>query len=106
MRYAHAEFDLEQNYFRHFDGAIHFYTQEEYYDRRDSDFNYNSKNDVKIKTLSEKIFKFNGKIGIEFWIEFLGHFMTGNPLVIEYFEGKYPEHIENIIRKNKEKNSC
>ena len=32
-----------KNYFRHFDGAIHFYTENEYLSRRDSDFNYNSK---------------------------------------------------------------
>lgn len=24
--------------------------------------------------------------------------MTGNPLVFEYFEGKYPDNIEDIIQ--------
>jgi hypothetical protein len=106
VRYVHAEFDLEKNHFRHFDGAIHFYTSEEYFARRDSDFNYNSKNDVKIKTRSEKLFKMNGNINVDTWIEFTSHFHTGNPLVIEYFEGKYPDNIQEMlqaVRKNKEK---
>ena len=46
VRYVHAEFDLDKNHFRHFDGAIHFYTEEEYYARRKSDFNYNAKNSI------------------------------------------------------------
>lgn len=104
VRYVHAEFDLTNNYFRHFDGAIHFYTEEEYFTRRDSDFNYNSKNDFKIKTESEKLFKMNGNISIETWIEFTSHFLTSNPLVFEYYEGKYPEAVSDIldaVKKNK-----
>ncbi len=105
VKYIHAEYDLSQNSFRHFDGAIHFYAENEYYKRRDSDLKYNSKNEFKIKTPSEKLFKFNGKIDVETWLEYSGHFMAGNPLVFEYFEGKYPEHINQVletIRKNKE----
>ena len=105
VRYVHAEYDLFQNCFRHFDGAIHFYTELEYYMRRNSDFNYNSKNEYKIKTLSEKLFKFNGNITVDTWIEYTGHFMSGNPLMIEYFEGKYPNHIVQMlesVRKTKE----
>ncbi len=30
--------------------------------------------------------------------------MTGNPLIFEYFEGKYPENIEEIICKMRNKN--
>ena len=102
VRYAHAEYDLVSNSFRHFDGAIHYYTPEEYYQRRDSDMNYNSKNLQQIKTSSEKLFKLNGKISISVWTNFVSHFMTGNPLVFEYFEGDYPEHIKQtlaVIRK-------
>lgn len=103
VKYVHAEFDLKKNHFRHFDGAIHLYTAEEYLARRDSDFNYNSKNDVQIKTRSEKLFKLNGNVTVDTWIEFTSHFHTGNPLVIEYFEGKYPDHIQDMlqtVRKN------
>ena len=99
VRYVHAEFDLDKNHFRHFDGAIHFYTEEEYYARRKSDFNYNAKNSTHIKTLSEKLFKLNGVVSIEQWIEFTGHFLTGNSLVFEYFEGKYPDAISEILEK-------
>lgn len=31
--------------------------------------------------------------------------MTGNPLIFEYFEGKYPENIEEIICKMRNKTS-
>lgn len=104
VRYVHAEFDLHKNHFRHFDGAIHFYTPDEYHARRDSDFNYNTKNRAHIKTNSEKLFKMNGSVNVDTWIEFTSHFMTENPLVNEYFEGKYPSHISDMleaVRKNK-----
>jgi hypothetical protein len=99
VRYIHAEFDLEKGCFRHFDGAIHFYTADEYYSRRTSDFNYNSKNSNHIKTHSQKLFKLNGQVSVETWIELTSHFFTGNPLVFEYFEGEYPEHIKDVIEK-------
>jgi hypothetical protein len=104
VRYIHAEFDLTNNRFRHFDGAIHFYTETEYYTRRDIDFNYNAKNSLQIKTNSEKLFKMNGPIDVNTFVEFTSHFLTGNPLVFEYFEDKYPSHVSEMIdavRKNK-----
>lgn len=99
VRYIHAEYDLDKGYFRHFDGAIHFYTETEYFNRRNSDFNYNNKNANHIKTDSQKLFKMNGKIDICKWIDFSSHFYHGNPLMFEYFEGKYPQHIEEILEK-------
>lgn len=104
VRYIHAEFDLGKNYFRHFDGAIHLYTADEYFVRRDTDFNYNSKNLKQIKSSSEKLFKMNGEISADLWIEFTSHFLTGDPLVMEYFEGNYPDSVVDIltaVRKNK-----
>lgn len=107
VRYIHAEYDLNKKHFRHFDGAIHLYTECEYYGRRDSDFNYNNKNKNHIKTLSQKLYKMNGVIDIAALIEFSCHFLTGNPLAFEYFEGKYPSYINEMlekvrIKKNKE----
>jgi hypothetical protein len=99
VRYIHAEYDLNKGYFRHFDGAIHFYTTEEYYSRRDSDFNYNDKSNNYIKTLSQKLFKMNGKVSVETWIKFTSHFFSGNPLILEYFEGQYPKHIQEMLEK-------
>ncbi|MCS7472492.1 hypothetical protein [Myroides odoratimimus] len=97
VKYLHAEFDNDIGVFRHFDGAIHFYTEEEYYQRRDDDFNYNIKNSFQLKTLSQKLFKVNGVVTIEEWIELVSHYLTGNPLVFEYFEGKLPDNITEII---------
>lgn len=99
VRYIHAEFDLKKGQFRHFDGAIHLYDESEYFQRRDSDFNYNSKNSHQIKSNSEKLFKMNGMVDIDTWILYTSHFFTGNPLIIEYFEGKYPEHVSDMIEK-------
>jgi hypothetical protein len=97
VRYIHAEYDILESTFRHFDGAMHLYTSEEYYARRDSDFNYNFKNAAHIKTFSQKLFKMNGIIDIETWIQFSSHFLSGNPLMFEYFEGDYPEHIIDML---------
>lgn len=93
VRYIHAEYELKNKYFRHFDGAIHLYSKEDYVIRRNSDFNYNNKSNYKIKSSSEKLFKFNGKIEVEKFIEFSSHFFSGNPLMYEYFAGKYPDYI-------------
>lgn len=104
VRYIHAEFDTFKGYFRHFDGAIHFYTENEYYQRRDNDFNYNNKNNLQLKTLSQKLFKVNGQITTTEWVNLVSHFLTGNPLVLEYFEGKLPDDLLNtveIVRNSK-----
>lgn len=99
IKYLHAEFDINTGTFRHFDGAIHFYTKDEYYQRRESDFNYNGKNGLQLKTLSQKLFKVNGHILIDEWIELVSHYLTGNPLVFEYFEGKLPDNILDTVEK-------
>lgn len=97
VRYVHAEFDLTTKLFQHFDGAIHFYTEEEYYQRRDSDLNHNAKTSSQIKSKSKKIFKINGKINIDTWVDLTSHFFAHNPLAFEYFEGEYPEHIKEML---------
>lgn len=97
VRYLHAEYDSKNKIFRHFDGAIHLYSETEYFQRRDSDFNYNKKSQSHIKADSLKLFKMNGNVNIDSWILFSSHFFTGNPLMIEYFEGQYPEHVKEII---------
>ena len=99
VKYIHAEFDINAGTFRHFDGAIHFYTEEEYYQRRDNDFNYNSKNSLQLKTISQKLFKVNGQVTIEEWVNLVSHYLTGNPLIFEYFEGKLPDNILDTVEK-------
>jgi hypothetical protein len=105
VKYLHAEFDISKESFRHFDGAIHFYTEEEYYQRRLQDLNYNNKNAVKQKTLSQKLFKINGAIPVDKWVELVGHYLFGNPLIFEYFEGNLSEEIREMVEallKNQE----
>jgi hypothetical protein len=103
VKYIHAEYDQELGSFRHFDGAIHFYTKDEYYQRRDTDFNHNNKTKLQIKTLSQKLFKVNGSISKVKWIELTSHFLYGNHLIFEYFEGKLPESLiesMNMLKKS------
>jgi len=99
VRYIHAEYDIKKKYFRHFDGAIHFYDKDEYFQRRDSDLNFNEKIGTHLKAKTYKLFKMNGNVSIDTWITLTSHFCTGNPLVFEYFEGKYPDHIQEILNK-------
>lgn len=98
-RYLHAEFDLAANCFRHFDGAIQLFTEEEYFQRRDSDFNMTTKNLAHIKARSSKLFKINGSLKTEDWVDFCCHFYTGNPLIFEYFSGEYPKHVNEILER-------
>jgi hypothetical protein len=98
-RYLHAEFDLTANCFGHFDGAIQLFTEEEYFQRRDSDFNMTTKNPAHIKAGSRKVFKINGPLRTEDWVEFCCHFYTANPLTFEYFSGEYPKHITEILKR-------
>lgn len=97
-RYVHAEYDITAESFRHFDGAIHLYSEEEYLLRKDSDMNFNNKIGKHIKANSNKIFKLNGLISKETFIDYTGNFMTGNPLIHEYFEGKLPEGLTEKLR--------
>ncbi len=98
-RYLHAEFDITTNCFRHFDGAVQFFLRDEYFQRRDSDFNMTAKNADHIKARSKKVFKLNGPLKADLWVELCCQFYAANPLTFEYFTGAYPQHITNILKK-------
>jgi hypothetical protein len=98
-RYLHAEFDVAANCFRHFDGAIQLFREDEYLQRRDSDFNITTKHLEQIKARSKKVFKLNGTLGTDTWVELCCHFFAANPLTFEYFTGAYPEHVTDILSK-------
>jgi len=98
-RYIHAEYDLEKDIFRHFDGSMHLYDTDEYLKRRESDFNYDFKNQHQIKAKSVKLFKINGQVSQELWMKLTGHFFSKNYLVMEYFTGQFPERIQEILKK-------
>jgi hypothetical protein len=98
-RYLHAEFDMTQNCFRHFDGAVQLFSEDEYYQRRDADFNMTAKNVEHIKARSKKIFKFNGPIMTDTWVDLCCHFYAANPILYKYFNKSYPEHTEDVLAK-------
>lgn len=98
-RYVHAEFDSEMGMFRHFDGAMQYYSPSEYMSRRDSDFNYNAKNREQIKSRSKKLFKLNGAVSTADWVNLCSHFFAQNPLAYEYFSGRYPKHIAEVLER-------
>ena len=85
--------------FRHFDGAVQYLTADEYLARRDSDFSMPYKSSQHVKPMSKKVFKLNGSINPDDWVELSSHFFAANPLMFEYFNGEYPEHIVNILEK-------
>jgi hypothetical protein len=97
VKYVHAEFDLESKTFRHLDGSIHFYSKEDYEQRRNDNFNFNNKNTKLLKADSRKLFKVNGCISVELWSQIVGYFFLGNPLIYEYFEGKIPVKVDKLI---------
>jgi hypothetical protein len=96
-RYLHAEFDMQTGAFRHFDGAVQYLTPNEYYLRRDNDFSITLKRSQHVKPLSKKVFKLNGAVEIDDWVELSSHFFAANPLMFEYFNGAYPERITEIL---------
>ena len=49
-------------------------------------------------TLSKKLFKINGHLSIDSWLELSSHYFSGDPLVHEYFEGQLPEQIQKIVK--------
>lgn len=98
-RYLHAEFDLAANCFRHFDGAVQLFTEDEYFQRRDSDFNMTMKNTAHVKARSHKVFKINGSLTTDDWVEFCCHFFAANPLTFEYFGGSYPRHVDQALER-------
>jgi hypothetical protein len=105
-RYVHAEFDISEGSFRHFDGAIQYLSEEEYRQRRDSDFNHNAKSRSHLKAHSRKLFKINGKIEVNEWSELFCQFLAGNPLAVEYISGCYPRHIDDALATIQTKRIC
>lgn len=103
-RYMHAEFDISANCFRHFDGAVQLFLEDEYLQRRESDFNMNAKTTDHIKARSKKLFKLNGPINAKSWVELCCQFYTGNPLTIEYFSKALPTRINDILAKIRARN--
>ena len=80
-RYAHAERDVIQKVFRHFDGAAKVYRPSEYQSRLRNTMPNNSRPEHYIK-----LFRIDGAIKLPDWISLLSMFYKGNEMVIEHFD--------------------
>jgi len=100
----HAEFDISANCFRHFDGAVQLFLEDEYLQRRESDFNMNAKTIDHIKARSRKVFKLNGPITVKRWVELCCQFYSANPLAFEYFSKSYPANINETLAQIRARN--
>ncbi|WP_428312783.1 hypothetical protein [Hydrocarboniphaga sp.] len=98
-RYIHAEYDLSKKVFRHVDGAVQYFDERTYLARRDSDFNFNFKGHLQIKAPSVKLFKINSAVTVSDWVELACQFLSGNPLIFEYFTGAYPKYVNEGIER-------
>lgn len=98
-KYFHSEFDLKTTTFRHVDAAIHFYSEEEYYNRRDKNFDFYRKGNQNDKASSTKLFKLNGIIEQNLWEQLCSLFFHANPLLFEYFEERLPDYLVEILEK-------
>lgn len=88
-RYAHSERDIERKSLRHFDGAVKVYLQDSYANRLVSQMPTEFKSHKRIK-----LFRIDGDIDLEEWIELLAHFYKANEMIIEYFN---PEQFEELF---------
>lgn len=79
-RYVHAERDIANGVLRHFNGAVKVYRKEDYSARVDAHLPKASRSFGK-----PKLFRIDGSIGVDEWINLVSLFMKGNEMVIEYF---------------------
>jgi hypothetical protein len=86
-KYAHSERDVRLKRLRHFDGAVKVYLKDSYENRLST---YMPKELRSFKKV--KLFRIDGEIGIDEWIELLTLFFKGNEMIIEYFD---PELFES-----------
>jgi hypothetical protein len=89
-KYAHSERDVSLKRLRHFDGAVKVYLKDSYENRLST---YLPKEPRSFKKV--KLFRIDGEIDIDEWIELLALFFKGNEMIIEYFD---PEQFESRFR--------
>ncbi|MDD3597750.1 hypothetical protein [Sulfuricurvum sp.] len=79
-RYIHAERNIQEKQLQHFDGAVKVYTHE-YEKRLDSQLPNEYRAPIKIK-----LFRIDGNIDTNKWIDLISHFFKGNEMILEYFD--------------------
>jgi hypothetical protein len=80
-RYVHAERDTTLGILRHFDGAVKVYLESDYAARLGTHMPSEPRSHAK-----PKVFRVDGDIDIDQWIELTAHFFKGNEMLIEYFD--------------------
>jgi hypothetical protein len=90
-RYVHSERDIHAQVLRHLDGAVKVYLPGSYEAR----FNSNIPNEKRCH-VKPKLFRVDGNIAIEDWIDLISFFFKSNEMIIEYFN---PEEFEIMFEE-------
>lgn len=85
-RYVHSIYDTNKSTFVHFDGAIRGYDSDLYFERIDQKMT-----DFGRRSQYKKLFRMDGKIGINDWKSLITNYMQSNPLIYEYFNAEKPK---------------
>lgn len=95
--YAHSERDTQKRVLRHLDGAVKVYLPDNYSDRFNSNIPTETKSHAKIK-----LFRVDGNIVLDDWIELISFFFKSNEMIVEYFNPEQFKHIfEERVRDYK-----
>lgn len=79
-KYVHSERDINQKITRHVDGAVKVYLKNDYENRKNT--NLPSKDSyTKIK-----LWRIDGNVDLDNWVELITFFYKGNEMVYEYFD--------------------
>lgn len=88
-RYIHSERDIENKITRHIDGAVKVYLKNTYADRKKLHVPKEIKCYKKIK-----LWRIDGDIDLDSWIDLISFFYKGNEMIIEYFN---PEEFRQMF---------
>jgi len=96
-KYIHSERDIKSKITRHVDGAVKVYLDNVYSNRKNSQMPNEFKCHKKIK-----LWRIDGDINLDSWIELISFFYKGNEMIIEYFNPEeFKQMFELRIRDSK-----
>ena len=87
-RFIHTERHVIEKKFQHFDGAVKIYDKN--YDAR---INSQMSNE-KLCAHYIKLFRIDGDVNFEKWLDLISFFFKGNEMILEYFD---PEKFERVF---------
>lgn len=80
-RYVHAQRDIRAAMLKHFDGAVKVYLENEYAARLNSQMPNAPRGHAKVK-----LFRIDGDVDVDQWVELTSYFLKGNEMLMEYFD--------------------